>query len=61
MKINNLIIGIIIAVLAALLLADGIISYTNPSAQLFTIGDVKGIVGFVLLVLAATYLKASKD
>lgn len=61
MKINNLIIGIIIAVLAALLLADGIISYTDPSAQLFAIGDVKGIVGFVLLVLAASYLKAAKN
>ena len=61
MKINNLLIGIIIAVLAALLLADGVISFTDPSAQLFTLGDVKGIVGFVLLVLAASYLKASKE
>jgi hypothetical protein len=61
MKINNLAIGIIVAVLAALLFADGIISYADPSAQLFTIGDVKGIVGFVLLVLAASFLKASKD
>jgi hypothetical protein len=61
MKINNLLIAIIVAVLAALLLADGIISYADPSAQLFTVGDVKGIIGFVLLVLAASYLKAAKE
>ena len=61
MKTNNLLIGIIILVLAALLLADGIISYTDPSAQLFSLGDVKGIVGFVLLVLAASYFRAAKD
>jgi hypothetical protein len=61
MKINNLLIGVIVAVLAALLLADGIISYADPTAQLFTLGDVKGIVGIVLLVLAASYLRASKD
>ena len=61
MKINNFLIGIIVAVLAALLLADGVISFTDPSAQLFTLADVKGITGFVLIVLAATYLKAAKD
>jgi hypothetical protein len=61
MKTNNLVIGLIVLVLAALLLADGVISYTDPSAQLFSLGDVKGIVGFVLVVLAASYFRASKD
>jgi len=61
MKIGNLIIGLIVIVLAALLLADGILSNVNPASQLFSLSDVKGIVGFVLLVLAASYFKAAKD
>ena len=60
MKINNLVVGIIVIALAALLLADGIISYVNPANQMFSLADVKGIVGVVLLVLAASYLKNSK-
>ncbi len=60
MKTNNLVIGIIVLVLAALLLADGVISYTD-NTPLFSLGDVKGIVGFVLVVLAASYFRASKD
>ena len=61
MKINNLVIGIIVVVLAALLLADSVISYSGSNAPLFTLSDVKGIVGFVLLVLAASYIKAAKE
>jgi hypothetical protein len=55
MKINNLVIGIIIVVLGALLLADSIVG------SMFSLSDVKGIVGVVLLVLAASYLKAAKE
>jgi hypothetical protein len=47
--------------LAAFLLADGIISYVDPSSQMFSLADVKGIVGFVLVVLAASYFKAAKE
>ncbi len=61
MKIGNLVVGIIVVVLAALLLADGIISYVDPSDQLFSLADVKGVVGVVLVVLAASFIKAAKD
>jgi predicted small secreted protein len=61
MKINNLVIGIIVIVLAALLLADGIISYVDASKQMFSLADVKGIAGVVFLVLAASFLKAAKE
>lgn len=47
--------------LAALLLADGIIGYVDPSNQLFSLADVKGVVGIIFLVLAASYLKAAKE
>jgi hypothetical protein len=61
MKIGSLIVGIIVVVLAALLLADGIITYSDPASQMFSLADVKGIVGVVLVVLGASYLKASKE
>jgi hypothetical protein len=61
MRINNLVISIIITVLAALLLVDGILGSVNPTNQLLSLADVKGIVGVVLLVLAASYLKAANQ
>ncbi len=61
MKINSLLVGLIVIVLAAFLLADGIISYVDPRSQMFSLADVKGIVGVVLIVLAASYFKAAKE
>ena len=61
MKINNLLIGLIVTVLAALLLVDGVLSIVDPGSQLFSLADVKGIVGVVLVVLAASYFKAAKE
>ena len=61
MKLNNLVIGVLIVVLAALLLADGIITYVDPINQMFSLADVKGIAGVVFLVIAASYLKAAKE
>lgn len=59
-KIGNLIVGLIIIVFAALLLADGVISNVTPSNQLFSLSEVKGIVGVVLVVLAASYFQKAK-
>ena len=61
MKVGSLIVGIIVVVLAALLLADGIISFVDPSSQMFSLADVKGIVGVVLVVLAASYFRAARE
>ena len=61
MKIDSLVVGLIVIVIAALLLADGIISYVEPSSQMFELGVVKGMVGFVLVVLAASYFQKAKE
>lgn len=61
MKIGNLVVALIVIVLAALLLADGILSNIEPANEFFNLNAVKGIVGFVLLVLAASYFKAAKE
>lgn len=47
--------------LAALLLADRIVSYVGPSSTLSSLSAFKGIVSFVLMVLAASYLKEAKE
>ncbi len=61
MNFNSLVVGIVMAVLAALLLADGIITYVDPNSQMFSLADLKGIVGVALVVLAASFIKASKE
>jgi hypothetical protein len=61
MKIRSLVVGLILTVFAALLLADGIISYVDPNSQMLSFGAIKGIVGFVLVVLSASYFKESKE
>ena len=60
MKIDNLVAGLIVIAFAAILLADAILTTFYPASQLFSPNDVKGIVGMVLVVLAATYFKKAK-
>jgi hypothetical protein len=55
MKIDNLVVGIIIVAVAALLLADAILTTYTPASQVLSPNDVKGIVGMVFLVLAAWF------
>jgi hypothetical protein len=61
MKIGNLIVGVIVVAFAALLLADGILSYVDPSSQFLSLGSVEGLVGFSVLVLAASYFQKAKE
>jgi uncharacterized membrane protein len=61
MKIDKLIVGLIVIVLAALLLANGVITFVDPNSQLFAQNAVNVIVAFVLVVLAASYFKETKE
>ncbi len=61
MKIDKLMVGLIVIVLAALLLANGIIMYVEPNSQLFEQNTVNVIVAFVLVVLAGSYFNEAKD
>ena len=60
MKTDNLIAGLIVIAFAAILLADAILTTVDPASQLFSPNDVKGIVGMVLVVIAALYFKTAK-
>ena len=61
MKIDKLVEGLIVIVLAALLLANGIIFFVEPSGQIFSQEAVNVIVAFVLVVLAASFFKEAKE
>jgi len=61
MKLPNLVIGIIVAAFAALLLVDAILTTSNPASQVLSPNDVKGVVGMVLAVLAASYFLKTRE
>ena len=60
-KLFNLLVGVIVIAFAALLLVDAILTTYDPASQLFSPNDVKGIVGMVLVVLAASYFQKIRE
>lgn len=61
MKINKLVTGILVIVLAALLLANAVITIVDPSSQIFTQNAINIIVAVVLIILAASYFNEAKE
>ncbi|KYK24231.1 hypothetical protein AYK25_09830 [Thermoplasmatales archaeon SM1-50] len=61
MKIDNLVVGIIVIAVGALLLVDAILTTFNPAGQVLSANDVKGILGMVLVVIAAIYFKKARE
>lgn len=61
MKTPEFIVGLIVMVFAALLLANGIIMVVDPESQIFSQEVINIIIGFVLVVLAASYFNESKE
>ena len=60
MKITKFVVGLIVLVLAALMLADGVLGYIGDTSM-FDMQQFKLIVGFVLVVLAGAYFEESRD
>jgi hypothetical protein len=60
MRIDKLIVGLIVIVLAALLLANSVVFLFGESA-IFSQAIVNLFVGFVLVVLAGAYFKEVKE
>jgi uncharacterized membrane protein len=61
MKIDKLVVGLIVIVLAALLLANGVLTFVDPNSQLFAQNAINIIVAFVLVVLAGSYFNEAKQ
>jgi hypothetical protein len=59
MKIGKFVVGLVVLVMAALLLADGVL--THLSSELFPISVFKLLVGFVVVVLAGAYFEEAKE
>jgi len=55
MKIEYVIFGILVIMFAAILLADAILTTYNPANMLLSPNDVKGITGFVFVIVAAFF------
>jgi hypothetical protein len=61
MKISKLIVGILVIVLAALLLANAVLNIVDPSNLLFSQNVVNLTISVVLIILAAEYFNESKQ
>jgi hypothetical protein len=61
MKIDNLIIGMLVIMFAAILLGDAILTSYTPTSELLSPNDVKGIAGMVFVIIAVLiFIKARK-
>ena len=60
-EIDKLVVGLIVLVLAALLLANGVLMIIDPNSQIFGQDAVNIIVAFVLVVLAGSYFNEAKE
>ena len=55
MKIDNVVIGLLVLMFAAILFVDAILVTYNQSGIPLTANDVKGITGFVFIIIAAFF------
>ena len=61
MKIDNLVVGLLVLMFAAILLGDAIlITYTSAS-EVLSPNDVKGITGFVFVLIALLIFLKARD
>lgn len=61
MKIENIAFGSFILFFAAVLFGDAVLSTFNPSGMILSPNDVKGITGFIFIVIAIfIFLKGRK-
>jgi putative Ca2+/H+ antiporter (TMEM165/GDT1 family) len=61
MKIENLVEGILVIIFGAILFADAFQVTYNPASQLLSPNDVKGIAGFVFIVIAIFYFIKARE
>jgi hypothetical protein len=55
MKTEYVIFGFLVIMFAAILLGDAIYATYNPAGMLLSSNDVKGITGFVFVIIAAFF------
>jgi hypothetical protein len=61
MKTEYIIFGLLVIMFAAILFGDAILTTIDPASMMLSSNDVKGITGFVFVIIAAFFFwKASK-
>jgi len=52
MKTENVVIGLLVLMFAAILFGDAVLTTFNPDSMILSPNDVKGIAGFTFLLIA---------
>jgi len=61
MKIDNVVVGLLVLMFAAILLGDAmLVTYTSAS-EVLSSNDVKGITGFVFVIIAVLIFLKARD
>jgi len=61
MKIDNVVVGLLVLMFAAILLGDAmLVTYTSAS-EVLSPNDVKGITGFVFVIIAVLIFLKARD
>ena len=55
MKTEYLIFGLLVIIFAAILFGDAILTTVDPASMMLSPNDVKGIAGFVFVIIAAFF------
>ncbi len=61
MKVENIVVGILVIFFAAVLFGDAVWTTYNPGSMVLSPNDVKGITGFVFIILAVFILWKAKE
>ena len=61
MKIDNLVIGLLVLMFAAILLGDAMLVTYTSTGETLSPNDVKGITGFVFVIIAVLIFLKARD
>jgi len=61
MKIENIIIGLLVLMFAAILLGDAMLVTYTSTGETLSPNDVKGITGFVFVIIAVLIFLKARD
>jgi hypothetical protein len=61
MKIDNVVVGLLVLMFAAILLGDAMLVTHTSASEVLSPNDVKGITGFVFVIIAVLIFLKARD
>ncbi len=61
MKLNNVIVGLFVLMFALILFSDAMLTTYSPASTFLSANDVKGITGFVFVLIAMLIFLKAKE